>query len=158
MSETVIRPIVLAIFRRGEEILVGKGYDPATQQRFYRPPGGGIEFGEYGEDALKREMEEELGVTITDVRYLGTLENIFTFNGRQGHEFVQVYEATSVDPAFYEKNVVEAYEEAIGPYEAVWKSLDEFQKGEEVLVPLTLLPLLMASSGTDQQEQQEKPQ
>ena len=31
---------------------------------------------------------------------IGTLENIFTFNGGAGHEIVQVYDASFVDISF----------------------------------------------------------
>ncbi|WP_460164643.1 NUDIX domain-containing protein [Pseudomonas sp. S2_F03] len=52
-----------------------------------------MEFGETSAQAIVREVQEELGLAITDVRLLGTLENIFTYAGRPGHEIVQVYDA-----------------------------------------------------------------
>ncbi len=38
------------------------------------PPGGKVEFGESMEQALKREMKEELNLDINDLRYLTTIE------------------------------------------------------------------------------------
>ena len=45
---------------------------------YYRPIGGTIEFGERGEEAVRREFREEIAAELTEVRYLGTLENIYT--------------------------------------------------------------------------------
>ena len=39
-----IRPIVLGLVRKGNKLLVSKGYDKLKEQEFYRCLGGGIEF------------------------------------------------------------------------------------------------------------------
>lgn len=73
-----IRPLALVLFRRDDgAILVAPGFDPVKQQRFYRPLGGGIEFGERAEDALRREIQEEIGAELRAPRLLGVLENTF---------------------------------------------------------------------------------
>jgi hypothetical protein len=41
-----IRPVALCVFRNNDGILVFEGYDDVKGETFYRPPGGGIEFGE----------------------------------------------------------------------------------------------------------------
>lgn len=51
-------------------------------------------------DAFIREIHEETETEITNIKYIGTLENIFTFNGGAGHEIVQVYDASFVDIFF----------------------------------------------------------
>jgi 8-oxo-dGTP pyrophosphatase MutT (NUDIX family) len=40
--------------------LVAHGHDSVKSEDFYRPLGGGIEFGELSEAALRREIKEEL--------------------------------------------------------------------------------------------------
>ena len=96
-----IRPIALVVFRRDDgAILVAPGFDRVKEQRFYRPLGGEIEFGELAEDAARREIREELGAEIDDLRLLGVFENIFTFLGHSGHELVWVYEGAFADPSF----------------------------------------------------------
>jgi len=40
-----IRPLAIYLFRDGDRILVGEGNDPVKRETFYRPLGGGIEFG-----------------------------------------------------------------------------------------------------------------
>lgn len=96
----VIRPIVICVFRKNDSILVAEGVDPGTGNYYYRPVGGGIEYGERSSDALIREMKEELDAEICNLHLLGTIENIFTFNGDLGHEMVQVYDAEFVDIGF----------------------------------------------------------
>ena len=141
MQEQRIRALALAVFRRGDAILVGEGYDPLKNQTFYRPLGGGIEFGEHSLVALRREMREEIGAEIKNVRLLGTVENLFVFNGVPGHEIVQMYEAEFVDESLYAQVEFTVNE---GPLigKAVWKSLGEFQNGEAPLYPEGLLGLL----------------
>lgn len=90
MQQARIRPLAICVFRRGERILVAEGYDRVKGERFYRPLGGAIKFGEYAPVALVREIQEELGMGISGLRYLGTLENLFTYEGQQGHEIVLV--------------------------------------------------------------------
>lgn len=88
-----IRPLAVAIIRKDNKVLAIKGFDDKKGEAFYRLIGGGIEFGEKGEETIKREFMEELGFEPINVRYLKTVENIFTFNGRKGHEIVLVYSA-----------------------------------------------------------------
>ena len=62
MSWQDIRPLALAVVRRDEELLLAEHYDSAEEYTFYRPIGGGIEFGEHSRDAVRREFREELDV------------------------------------------------------------------------------------------------
>jgi 8-oxo-dGTP pyrophosphatase MutT (NUDIX family) len=84
--------------RDGDRLLVYEGYDSVKDERFYRPLGGGIEFGELGAEAVAREVREELGATVSDVRFLGVLESVFTYAGEPGHELVLMYEVALADP------------------------------------------------------------
>ena len=66
-----IRPIVLGVVRKGNKLLVSKGYDKSKNQEFYRCLGGGIEFLERSEDALKREFKEEINIEIELAQSMG---------------------------------------------------------------------------------------
>jgi ADP-ribose pyrophosphatase YjhB (NUDIX family) len=104
--------------------------------------GGAIEFGEYGHQALARELREELGAEVLDPRYLGTLENLFVYDGEQGHEVVLLYEGTLVDAALYEQAEMTAYEDDGSAFRALWKPLVDFGRGKAPLYPDGLLAFL----------------
>lgn len=143
MAEYRIRPIVLCIFRKGRRILVHEGYDPVKDQRFYRPLGGGIEFGEQSRDTAVREMQEELDAEICNLRYLGTLENIFSYDGSPGHEIVLLYEADFTDPSLYGQEAPQAVEIDGSPIKTVWLDLDSLSgDGTPPLYPDGLRDLL----------------
>jgi 8-oxo-dGTP pyrophosphatase MutT (NUDIX family) len=121
-----VRPIAICIIRKGNAIFVAEGYDSVKAETFYRPLGGKIEFGERGIDTVKRELLEEIGAGLKNVRYLRTLENIFVYEGQNWHEIVLVYEGEFADPALYQAESVNAAEEGGEPFKAVWKPLAEF--------------------------------
>ena len=143
MKKNKIRPIAICVFLNNNRILVSKGYDPIKKQNFYRPLGGGIEFGEKSEDTVRRELMEEINAEVAEVWYLGTLENIFVFNGTPGHEIVQVYDGVLKNSGLYDQAMIVGQEAEIDEvFDAVWMSLDPFESGESILYPTGLLELL----------------
>lgn len=138
-----IRPLAICLFRHNDCILVAEGYDPVKKENFYRPLGGGIEFGEYSEQTIRRELLEEIGAEVCELKYLSTLENIFVFNGTPGHEIVQVYNGSLRDVRLYEQTVIVGQEVDINDsFRAVWKHIDEFGEGKSILYPTGLLEIL----------------
>lgn len=132
-----IRPLALCLFRHEGRILVGHAYDAVKQDCYCRPLGGGIEFGERGAEAIVREIQEELGAGIENVRWLGTLENLFTCEGEPGHEIVLIFDAVFADRSLYDQVLLHGYEQdaAVEAFTAEWKSLDELASGPIRLVP-----------------------
>ena len=61
-------------------------------------PGGHIEFGETGREALVREIREELGVEAKAGEFLGVVENSFMQHGRPHAEINLVYELSFASP------------------------------------------------------------
>ncbi len=55
-------------------------------------PGGHIELGETGREALVREMKEETGLDVSVGRFLGVVENSFLQKGKRHSEINLVYE------------------------------------------------------------------
>ena len=141
-----IRPVALCVFRRDDGcILVAPGFDPVKGQRFYRPLGGGIEFGERAADAARREIREELGAEVDGLELLGSFENIFVYLGQPGHELVWLYEARFADPSFYTRDILIA-DEGGAKFEVHWVQPDLFRRGEAPLYPDGLLALLTSNS------------
>ena len=137
-----IRALALCLLRRADgAILVAPGYDPVKQQRFYRPLGGGIDFGERAEDAARRENREELGAEVTDLRLVATFENIFTYLGQPGHELIWLYEGRFEDASLYEKDVLIATE-GDARFEVHWVGMDVFNAQKATLYPEGLLEML----------------
>ncbi len=105
-----IRPIALAVIRRGEELLLETAFDTVKQEHFARPPGGGIEFGERAEEAARREIREELGLTLVGTKLVAVLENIFVYEGEPGHEVVFIVEGSLAEQEAYEMEEVPSEE------------------------------------------------
>jgi 8-oxo-dGTP pyrophosphatase MutT (NUDIX family) len=144
MTSGTIRPVAICIFRRAREILVVEAFDPVKGETFYRPLGGGIEFGETSAAAATREIREEVSADVTDLHYVGTLENLFVYNGEPGHEIVQVHEGRFANSALYAAIELSGVESDGTPFRAIWKSLDSFGSTCQ-LYPDGLREMLLAS-------------
>lgn len=139
-----IRPLALCVFRREDKIFVARGYDSRKDSAFYRPIGGRIEFGERGSDALAREVREEIDAAVADLVYLGTLENIFTYEGQRRHEIVMIYDGRFCDPTMnLDDAAVSGVDDGELLYKASWKRLSFFRADDAPpLYPAGLLNLL----------------
>ncbi len=135
------RPLVICVFSHEGKILAALGNDSVKNNAFYRPLGGMIEFGEHSEIALRREIMEELGEEITDTVYLGTLENIFTYNGKPHHEIVIVYDAKFVNRDLYSKDEID-FDEADVWYKAHWLKIEDCISGKHLVYPEGLFKLM----------------
>jgi len=137
----VIRPLAVCIIKHGDRLLAGDGYDPKKDEYFYRLLGGGIEFGETGEQALKREFQEELGTNLENVKYITILENIFTFNGKQGHEIVMVFTGDLVNKDLYQKDKIELMD-VKEKHMASWQKISDYKDKKIILYPNGILKYL----------------
>ena len=127
-----IRPIVLGLAIKNNKILVSEGYDKVKDETFYRCLGGGIEFLEKSEEALKREFLEEINISITVKDFLGISENIFTYQGKKAHELILFYSIEISDENYQEEYIVT---DDHGKTVAKWIDIDEFKNKNKILYP-----------------------
>lgn len=143
MNRSDIRVKALALFRRGDEILVHEVLEKDVTQRLlgYRLLGGHVEFGERAEETLKREIKEELGTEIRNVRFKGVSENIFVWAGKPSHEVIFVFEAEFIDQDFYKRDTMQATKDDGSKFNVLW--LDPHKPRESLgLFPDGLLDML----------------
>ena len=95
--ETIARGVAVA----GGRLLLCRARGSATSYL----PGGHIEFGETGREALVREIREEMGVEAEAGRFLGVVENSFMQHGRPHAEINLVYELRFAGPPPEPKSV-----------------------------------------------------
>lgn len=124
-KQNKIRPIAIALIKRGSEILVDKGFDEVKGEYFYRPLGGGIKFGETAVQTLNREFREELSCDLKVGKRLDVYENLFTFNGEEGHELIFIHEAEFMDRDLYERAEIPFIEEKRNGAAALWLKLTD---------------------------------
>ena len=133
-----IRAVAVCVVSSADRVFVVRNYDLVKGETYYRPLGGGIEFGEHSRDAVLREFREEIGAELENVRHLCALENIFALEGELAHEIVQVYEARFADESWYAAPPLPVRD---SPEVALWKPLGAFVDGER-LVPEGLLEMI----------------
>ena len=127
-----IRPIALGLAIKNNKLLVSEGFDKVKNETFYRCLGGGIEFLEKSEEALKREFLEEINVDITVKAFLGISENIFTYQGKKAHELILFYSIEISDENYQEEyKVIDDHGETI----AKWIDINEFKNKNKILYP-----------------------
>lgn len=142
MKKEQIIAKAICIFRKEDAILVSEGFDEVKETFYYRPIGGKIEYGETSSKAIRREILEEIEASITNLKHVGTIENIFTYNGDNGHEVVFVYEADFIEMSFYVNASFFGEEDNGTRFKLLWKPISDFSNNKLVLVPNGLFELL----------------
>ena len=127
-----IRPVVLGLAIKNNKLLVSEGFDKIKNETFYRCLGGGIEFLEKSEEALKREFLEEINISITVKDFLGISENIFTYQGKKAHELILFY-SIEISNENYQKEYIVTDDH--GKTVAKWIDIDEFKNKNKILYP-----------------------
>ena len=94
VNELTFRPAAYALIVRDNKMLLIS--TKTTGKWFF--PGGKVELGESLEETLSREVHEETGVTIANIRFLYFKEGLFYYNqGYQSFSFAHTAEFVSED-------------------------------------------------------------
>jgi ADP-ribose pyrophosphatase YjhB (NUDIX family) len=128
--------------RSDGSVLVHRGFDSKKNEFFHRPLGGGVEFGETAEVAVRREFLEELAAEVRVGKRMGVFENIFIFEGKPGHEIVFIFEAEFADPALYLREKMDIIEGGKKVGDAIWVHPDRIRASGEKLYPEGIAELL----------------
>ena len=100
-----------------------------------RPLGGRVEFAETWRDALVREFDEELSVTVQAIGTPLILENIYVHHGVVGHEVAFVCNVTFPDDAYRQNGPIEYFEDNAEKCRADWYDIDLLDCGDLELYP-----------------------
>lgn len=144
-----IRAKVVCVLRNAERFLLMRITDPHDGRQMLIPPGGGVEFGERLDEAVVREVFEEVGIRIAPPKRLGMLENVFSFAGKPEHELIFVYEAPCPDAKLCARAEITITESNGNLFPAGWYTLDEVTASATKLVPDGLFELLSGSLSRD---------
>lgn len=144
MSTRKIKAKAMAVFVAHGRMLVTPGFDSVKNKRYYRLPGGHIEFGERAAETLCREMQEELAADIEVVAKLEIVENIFNYEGCEYHEIIFIHHARFLDDAMTLRedlrNLESDYEEIFR-----WIPIEVVLGGDRPLYPMADYKLHLAT-------------
>jgi len=110
---------------------------------YHRPPGGGLEPNESPDHAVKRELKEELGISLTTIQSLGSIDHIWFWKGREVHERAWLFLADSSEHLHLKNGETPEILEADGDrFTTHWRSIHEIGESLPPICPSTLLEFL----------------
>lgn len=104
----------------GQVLLVRRAKEPA--KGLFGIPGGFIDFGESAEEAVRREIREEVGIEVTGLKYLTSHPNDYSYRGLTYPVCDLMFTAVAVNP-----EAVQSLDDVAG-YE--WRRPDEVKEQE----------------------------
>ena len=140
--ELETRKAALCLIRHGNAFLVTEIQDPQTGAVLHRPLGGGIEEGESPEQALRRELREELGITVATVPELGTVDHVWFWNGREVRERAWLFLASSSIDGRLSRGECPELVEADQCIKTRWRRIDDNLGAFPPLCPSTIAEFL----------------
>lgn len=130
-----VRGKVIALLKRNNQLLVAEVLDDAGKLKGYCPLGGGINFGEFAENAIRREMLEELGCSIHLQGAPIVFENLYEHHGSKGHEIIFAFPLSVDKLEIYAQNRFEITEERGSKHFVEWIDIEAFKTGSKLLFP-----------------------
>ena len=129
-----IKVKAMCVFIHDGKVLASPAVEKSKHKHFYRLPGGKIEFGESSVEALHREIQEELGSEIENLRLLDVVENRFEYEGKRGHEIVFVYSGDLARKELYAQPLIHFTDEG-NQYSVEWVEINRLIREKIPLYP-----------------------
>ena len=93
-----------------------------------------MDFQETSEDAVRREIQEELGSEIENLERLDVIENFFVHDGEDRHDIVFLFKADLSRKELYGQKSIHV-EETNYEFDTVWVPVSRILAGEVPLYP-----------------------
>ncbi len=93
---------------KGEILLVKRKADP--NKGWWDLPGGFVDIGETAEESVAREIQEELGVNLKKIKYLGSYVDRYLYKGDNYHILPMAYSAQIASGKLEASDDVDGYE------------------------------------------------
>jgi len=115
--------------KEGELLVCRRAHDPAKGTLDL--PGGFVDLYESGEEALKREIKEELNLELTDIQFFQSIPNLYEYSGMVIHTLDLLFTAQAVDltPLRAADDVKEAFFMKLNTISSDDFGLDSIKKG-----------------------------
>lgn len=130
-----IRVKAMCLIEHKGKLLLCNGYDSVKKEKFLRVIGGSIDFGEKAEDAVRREVEEELGSNLENLKFITVVEGIFVHEGEKKHEVIFLYKGDLTNKDIYNTNTVPILDHEEDWKNAEWIPISDILKDKVILYP-----------------------
>ena len=104
-----------------------------------------MHFLEEPEQALKREISEELNANLVNYKFINTISNIFQVNCINAHEMMHLYYC-EIDKAIEDGQLMTA---DIYTNELVWLSIDQIKSLRHKIVPATITSYILGEHNNE---------
>lgn len=135
MSKLYPKVKAMGLFTSNGRFLGTANRDSVSGEDYLRLIGGHVEFGERSDETLRREITEETGADIEQLRLLDIVESIFVYEGAPGHEVIFIYHAKFTDPSFYERDSI-TVSDSHHQSTAIWTPAADLIAGKVRLYPV----------------------